>query len=54
MSKQAIEKAAFPANRWYACMYCTANPIIIDVRYHDFNAFPVGNWYQKPLKAENR
>ncbi len=23
----------------------TANPIIIDVRYHDCNGFPVVNWY---------
>ncbi len=31
----------------------TANLIIIDARYHDFNDFPVVNWYWKPLKAGN-
>ncbi len=31
----------------------TANLKIIDVRYHDFNGFPVVNWYYKPLKADN-
>ena len=31
----------------------TAILIIIDARYHDFNSFPVVNWYYKPLKADN-
>ncbi len=31
----------------------TANLIIIDARYHDFNSFQVVNWYWKPLKAGN-
>ncbi len=31
----------------------TAILIIIDARYHDFNSFPVVNWYWKPLKADN-
>jgi hypothetical protein len=25
--------------------HSTANPRIIDVRYHDFNGFPVVDWY---------
>jgi hypothetical protein len=31
----------------------TANLKIIDARYHDFNGFPVVDWHQKPLKADN-
>jgi hypothetical protein len=29
------------------------NPKIIDVRYHDFNGFPVVNRHKKPLTADN-
>jgi hypothetical protein len=34
-------------------MFITANPRMIDVRYHDFNGFPAVNWYSKPFKADN-
>ncbi len=33
--------------------HTTANLKIIDVRYRDFNGFPVVNWYWKPLKTDN-
>jgi hypothetical protein len=32
-------------NNFLICMCITANLIIIDARYRDFNGFPVVNWY---------
>jgi hypothetical protein len=37
----------------FQIVYNTAILIIIDARYHDYNGFPVVNWYPKPLKADN-
>jgi hypothetical protein len=32
--------------------YCLSQNHWIDVSYHDFNGFPIINWYKKPLEAD--